>query len=372
MTTNFQRESSLDDIDAELGEHYYRGDKATEEQWTAAIIDLIRQSIDRRFQQEERPARRDAHTFDSGCVKAIFQVDADLDPALQHGVFVPGREYEAWIRFSNGDIEPRSRWIPDARGMAIKLVGVKGPKLIDDETLTQDFVLISHPVYFVDDLERYSGLLAPFLKRGLFDHFVRSLIPLQWRERWLATVANLRWISNPLFHQYWSMTPYRLGVDPRRKTAVKYTAKPRMAPAPKSLLNRLTHRIDLGIQYLARDFSLKNEMNRTLARMEMLFDFYVQRYVDESTPVEDSTVEWRESVARLEHVAKIIIPSQEVLASDRDWFCENLSYNPWHALPEHKPLGLINRVRKKVYVEISNHRHALNGVQRKEPSSNDR
>ena len=66
----------------------------------------------------------------------------------------------------------------------------------------------------------------------------------------------------------------------------------------------------------------------------------------------------------------MIIPSQDVGSSNRDWFCENLSYNPWHSLPEHKPLGLINRVRKQVYVEISNHRHKLNRVQRQEPTNN--
>ena len=33
----------------------------------------------------------------------------------------------------------------DARGMAIKLTGVPGEKLMDDEKHTQDFVLISHP-----------------------------------------------------------------------------------------------------------------------------------------------------------------------------------------------------------------------------------
>ena len=294
MITDFRSDQTFDDIDTELGERYYRGDRAIEGKWTAEIIDLIRQSIDQRFQQGQRPARRDAHTFDSGCVRAVFRVDANLNPALQHGVFVPGREYDAWIRFSNAGIEPRSRWIPDARGMAIKLMDVKGPKLIDDEKLTQDFILISHPVFFVDDLERYKALLAPFLKGSLFDHFVRTLIPLKWRERWLATVVNFRWISNPIFHQYWSMTPYRLGVDPRRKMAVKYTAKPRIARGPKSLWRRIVHRTSVVISYLEWDFSLKKEMNDTLAGMEMWFDFYVQRYVDERTPIENSKVEWRE------------------------------------------------------------------------------
>jgi hypothetical protein len=40
---------------------------------------------------------------------------------------------------------------------------------------------------------------------------------------------------------------------------------------------------------------------------------------------------------------------------------------PWHALPEHKPLGSINRLRKVVYERISLTRHVLNNTDRTEP-----
>ena len=363
MTTHSPLPDPRDDIDTDLGERYYRGVKEIEERYIRELINLIRRAIDRRFQQGQRPARRDAHTFDNGCVKAIFRVDPDLDPSLQHGIFVPGREYEAWIRFSNGNIEPRSRWWPDARGMAIKLLGVDGRKLIDDESRTQDFILISHPVFFVDDLERYKATLEAFFKGGIIDQYVLSPLRLKGREILLAYIVNLRWMSNPLFQRYWSMTPYRLGIDPSRKMAVKYSVKPRVANKP-TRLSRFT-------AYLAWNFSPKKEMHSSLAGAEAWFDFYVQRYVDERTPIEDSKVEWRESVARLEYVAKIIIPSQDVASSDRDWFSENLSFNPWHGLPEHKPLGLVNRVRRTVYAEISNHRHKLNQVPRQEPTNGD-
>jgi hypothetical protein len=48
---------------------------------------------------------------------------------------------------------------------------------------------------------------------------------------------------------------------------------------------------------------------------------------------------------------------------------ENLSFTPWHALPDHLPLGSINRVRQRVYDTISIIRHELNGVPRQEPTS---
>ncbi len=43
-------------------------------------------------------------------------------------------------------------------------------------------------------------------------------------------------------------------------------------------------------------------------------------------------------------------------------FVENLSWNPWNALPEHRPLGGINRARKLVYDDSSALRHKTTGT----------
>jgi hypothetical protein len=101
-------------------------------------------------------------------------------------------------------------------------------------------------------------------------------------------------------------------------------------------------------------------MQDVLASREMWFDFFVQRYVDDRTPIEDALTEWKESVSPPVHVAKIIIPAQDFSSAHRARFCENLSFNPWHCLAEHKPLGVTNRVRKIIYREISAYRHQLN------------
>src|SRR5262249_26153593 len=46
---------------------------------------------------------------------------------------------------------------------------------------------------------------------------------------------------------------------------------------------------------------------------------------------------------------------------------ENLSFSPWHCLPDHKPLGAVNRVRRAVYIAISKRRRELNGAPQFEP-----
>ena len=42
--------------------------------------------------------------------------------------------------------------------------------------------------------------------------------------------------------------------------------------------------------------------------------------------------------------------------------------NPWHCLPEHRPLGGINRARKIIYETMSKYRHARNSALRDEPT----
>jgi Catalase len=354
---------SLDDIDTQLGERYYRDRKDIEDRLTNEIIDVIREYIDKRFQQGRRPALRDAHAKDNGIVRALFRVDPDLDQELQQGIFAPGKEYKAWIRFSNGNSEPRGERSPDARGMAIKLMGVKGPKLLNDEVETQDFIMINSPVFFVDDLQRYKETLREFLTPGVIAQNL-SILKLRGWERWLAIKANAGVIVNPLLSQYWSTTPYRLGIDPTKKMAIKFTARP---SGPQNQRPSFVRQLST---FITPGFSLKAEMDKTLSS-EKRFDFYIQRYVDERTPIEDTKVEWKESVSKLRHVATIIIPPQKLFSGERDAFCENLSFSPWHCLPEHKPLGAVNRVRKNVYLKNSEHRHKLNGVAKTEPTGNE-
>jgi hypothetical protein len=68
-------------------------------------------------------------------------------------------------------------------------------------------------------------------------------------------------------------------------------------------------------------------------------------------------------------VATITIPRQQFATTERDEFGENLSFTPWHALPQHRPLGAVNRIRRVVYQTISKLRHDMNGVQQREPSA---
>jgi hypothetical protein len=339
------------DIDSVLGESYYMNDRELERKLAGEITEVIREFIGRRFREGRRPALRDAHATDNGCVRAVFRVDSDIAEDLRHGVFAtPGREFDAWIRFSNGNSEVLSPRTPDVRGMAIKLMGVEGPRLTDDERDTQDFIMVNNPIFFVGDLVRYKKSLQKFHRGGYWRQFL-AISELTWPEKFKALRNNGTLIVNPLYSQYWSSTPYRLGVNDGR-LAIKFTARPRLDRKPG---------IGAWIRaFLSPHFSLKENMQDVLAGREMWFDFFIQRHVDDRTPIEDALTEWKESVSPPVHVAKIIIPAQDFSSADRARFCENLSFNPWHCLAEHKPLGVTNRVRKVIYREISAYRHQLN------------
>ena len=333
-------------IDSGLSEQLYPNEKVIAEQ----IADVIEKSI--RKQYAFGSARRDAHPKAHGCVRAEFQVLETLPKHLAKGLFIPGKKYQAWIRFSNGSPDATQADIKkDARGMAIKVLAVSGAKRLEDEIATQDFIMINHPVFFVNDPNRYMS----FMQDINSDRFFRKLhIPFALGSKGTLIALNLRTrISNPLQTRYWSMVPYQLGIGPDRQ-AVKYSAR------------SCTAAVDPIPNHPKHDF-LRDALRTSLQKGDACMEFLVQPRTSSTLLVEDAMTEWKETQAPFYQVATIRIPQQVFDTPDQNKFCENLSFTPWHTLPEHKPLGVINRMRKVIYDRISQVRHEMNSTQRQEP-----
>lgn len=321
---------------------------AGEAQYTADLAARLKAKIIR-----DNPTgimRRDAHPKMHGVVKAEFSVEADLPAELRVGIFAEARTYQAWIRFSNQDGTIQADKARDIRGMAIKLMGVPGDKLLESERheQTQDFIVISTNVFVTKNVEEFDALIKAMTGSILSKIF---FFATHWRVIW-NLVTSLKKFANPLQMRYWSTTPYLFG-----NTAVKYSAIPHVRnpdPLPS----------DPGPDYL------RQAMVRQLAQGEAVFDFTVQLQTNaDSMPIEDPGKEWKESESPFRKVATIRILQQEFDSEAQRVFGENLSYTPWHSLPAHRPLGGINRARKIVYDAISTFRHEYNKVARKEPSS---
>ena len=105
--------------------------------------------------------RRGTRTLRQWMCPRDFQRDADLPDHLRY-VFSAG-QYKAWICFSNGNPRQGPRGF-STRGMAIKLMGVPGEKLLDDETYAGFYPDQPFEI-FVDDL-RLQGDPVDFLKEA--------------------------------------------------------------------------------------------------------------------------------------------------------------------------------------------------------------
>jgi hypothetical protein len=56
-------------------------------------------------------------------------------------------------------------------------------------------------------------------------------------------------------------------------------------------------------------------------------------------------------------IATITFPSQESFSDERRiWWEDKIALSPWVGVKEHRPLGGINRLRKRVYEETKNGR----------------
>jgi hypothetical protein len=317
----------------------------------AACIADLAQRLQSKIQNEYPTGsmHRDTHPKMYGLVKAEFTVLDDIPPELAIGLFSQPKTYQAWIRFSNQDSSSKPDGSPDIRGMAIKLMGVAGEKLIDAQCGSHDFILINPPMFIAKDVQEFNDFLK-VLMGSLWQKIFFFLS--HWRLTW-NLLRSLKRIANPLQINYHSTTPYLLGAG----QAVKYAAHPRNfiadtipSPAPANFL--------------------RDAMKTQISQDDAYFDFCIQRRTDENTmSIENSTIAWSEEDAPFQKVAQIRIFQQEFDTKAQDQFGENLSFTPWHCLAEHRPLGGINRARKVVYEKISQFRHACNQVVRKEPTS---
>lgn len=320
-----------------------------EEEATNKIIALLKATLEKDYPSPKRTLR-DAHPKQHGLVKAEFIIEQNLHKELQVGIFKEPNTYKAWIRFSNlsGTSNPDIK--ADSRGLAIKLMGVKGDKILPEvkNATTQDFVFMSTNIFVTKDVEGFQKLLKA-VNGGLFKaglYFLSHLKTLELFKKVKIKVANL-------FGLTWgSTTPYLMG-----DRAVKYAIKPSIP---------FTDTIPTG---KPSDNYLRDRMKEDLNKNDVNLDFFIQLQVNANTmPIEDPRVEWNEGLSPFIKVATIKILKQEFDTPEQQLYGDQLSFSPWHCLPEHRPLGGINRGRKAIYQTMSKFRHGRNGEASVEPT----
>jgi hypothetical protein len=320
---------------------------------TAQIIEVFRQNLLQRY--STRKVERGANAKTYGVVRAEFRVLPGLPDDLAQGIFREPRTYRAWVRVA----DTGSVLTPDPEhvgvvGMGIKVLDVAGPKLLDDERYTQDFTLIGVRTFTASDTAGMAVLQTAILKLRPASYFFNPVHPSRLLD-FVMQALDSRLLGSPLESQLFSCTAHLHGEG----RAVHYSLKPRSerrSPVPR----------------IPSDNYLREAMIETLRREDVTFDFMVQFQKDaHRQPIEDGSIEWRESETPFIPVAELRIPKQEFASLAQLDFADVLSVNPWHSLPDHRPLGGINRSRKALYREQSRLRQQLNGVEHHEPTGDE-
>jgi hypothetical protein len=320
-----------------------------EEQLTREIIDELA-----KFTRENwlpGGAQRFGNTKTFGVLRGEFSVLPDLPDRLRRGVFAEAATYPAWVRFSGpGPYAPPDIEDLGQCSVGIKVMGVPGPKLMDDERFTQDLILVSPASFVTPDI----------VENAKLQRWVRAKAPLAYAinpgdSHLLHLFMQMLYSpmhANPLEVQYYSNVPFLLGEG----QAVQYSLKP-VPPARTKIPPRPTENY------------LRDAMIRTLAAGEWSFDFMVQVQTDPyRMPIENASVKWPERLSPYIPVARLRLPAQRFNSDQQLAFADVLRYNPWHSLAEHKPLGNSNRARRQMYGELARLRQAMNQVEHVEPT----
>ncbi len=250
------------------------------------------------------------------------------------GMFATPKTYPALVRFSNGAGRRQSDRTLDVRGIAVKVFGVEGKKLIpgmEDET-TQDFLAIRTSSLPIRNAEEFMTIVRVSRPPALMPLRMMTSLGLRRGVQIIkAALAGLRAPQSSLAAtSYFSALPISLG--PR---AVQYGFAARDQAAPLKL---------------AGPHALGEELAARLRSSPVVYDLRVRFYVDpQSTPIEDASVEWRSPWIT---VGTLTLPVQDPdspRGKRAQETVEELAFDPWHTRADMRPLGNIMRARNVAY-----------------------
>ena len=322
-------------------------------------VERMIQTIAAYLRSQYKPGefQRGGNTKTHGVVRGEVIIRDDVPAHMRRGIFAEPKSYRAWVRFSGpGPDSPKDIDDVGFVSCAVKMMGVPGAKLMDDEAGTQDLTAICVPTFPTPDVIANQDLQTEILKGTPGLYFFRKgrthLMDLLMQSWWNQTQTN------PLEQRYWSCVPYLLGEG----QAMMYSFRPKAKP--RSRIPRLPLR--------PPDNYLRDNMVATLARRDMEFDILVQVQTDaHRMPIENASVLWPERLSPMVPVATLRIPRQKFDSPQQMAFAHNLSYNPWHCIPEHRPLGNQSRARHRMYWELSKLRQDMNGTPHIEPTGDE-
>ncbi|WP_109524042.1 MULTISPECIES: catalase family protein [Nocardia] len=335
------------------------------------IITVLRSNLEKAYRTYKH-GLRDAHAKSHGILRGELTVHANLPSELAQGLFAAPATYPVIARLSSTSGVIRSDQLRGVRGLGIKVIGVDGPRILpDDSASTQDFIMVTHREFLFADAHAY-------LTRGMPTAWVLARLPdtvLKTGSTVLSALDAhvLRRIGRPV--------PPNLGVFIRPNTHILGETFYSSAPlrygdyVAKILYTPVSPEVSaLAGTPVGHDAGVN-------AHQDMIVDFFAEHSAEyelrvqlctdpETMPIEDATVAWPEADSPHRPVATIRFDRQDPYTPERRAFGDDvLSFNSWRGLEAHRPLGSINRLKKRVYEASSNYRHHVNNAPRVEPTA---
>ncbi len=267
-------------------------------------------------------------------VGLVGTLEVNAAENVRSGVFAePGRTFPVYVRISSGASVTQPDKAPDVRGFAVKLVGVEGKKLIAgmEQELTQDFLFLNDPAIPFKDPFEFMAFQRAAAAGGA------KLVPKLFQQvgllRGFAIVG--RALSSPKVvsvatHAFHTCAPISLA-----GSAAKLGLFPTPSPPRPPTTGDGMFRADLiaRLQQGPLSWSLRAQMYKD----------------DKCTPIEDTSVVWQGPWVSL---GTLTLPQQDPTSArgeEISSLIETLSFDPWHALEAHRPVGAIMRARAHAY-----------------------
>jgi hypothetical protein len=252
-----------------------------------------------------------------------FEVFADLPEHAAHGLFRVPASYRAVVRLSKGSMDIESNAKPDIRGFAIRVTGLSGPGALGGTTDHQDFLLINHDVFGARDSDEFVDIACHAAKGqlALLWHLLRAYGPAVAFRKLKALATTLgKPFAGYAAERFSTALPHRNG---------PYAVKLIVTPQNPS-------RSTTGADYAA-------DIRDRIARGPLVYDVSLQFFTDAATtPIEDNLTVWPETHSPLLRVGRLSITEADVPVDE-------LAFDPWGGLEDHRPLGEVMRARKSAY-----------------------
>jgi len=324
-----------------------------------SFTDSIVKSFTRQMTDLWKPGgfERGGNTKTQGIVRGEFTVHEDIPVHMKRGIYATPQTFHCWVRFSG----PGPYITPDIddvgfMSISIKLLGVPGPKLMDEEQHTLDMFAVSTPTFVTPDVRANAQLQIESLKNASIYYFVNF-----HRPHILDGIMQGLFIktqTSPFEAPYFSCVPYLLGEGQAMQYSVWPKTKKR-TPVPRLPLR-------------PPDDYLRQAMVGALDAGDVELDFRIQRQTDPHLmPIENASVLWPERLSPRVSVATLRMPRQKFDSPSQMEFAKRLSYNPWHSIAEHRPLGNQSRARRRMYLALSTLRHQMNSIPHYEPTGDE-